>query len=108
MEAACLIAIRTKNGTQSLLDTEPATWALAGSLAPVAWPRSSGKGLGASVPVSTRPSGPGLQGNERSYTRHVTAGNPAQISSFKQHLKYSLGEAEAKYGKAYECLVWTF
>lgn len=41
-----------------------------------------------------------------SHTRHVTAGN--QICSFKQHLKYSLGEPKAKYGMACECPVQAF
>ena len=51
---------------------------------------------------------PARPAREPSYTCHVTAGNRAQISPFKQHLKYSPGEPEAKYGLAYECLVWTF
>lgn len=62
-------------------------------------------GTQASVAISTHPVRPV---REPSHTCHVTAGNQAQISPFKRHLKYSPSEPEAKYGLAYECLVWTF
>lgn len=77
------------------------------SLAPwhrVAWPWRSGRHSG----IRGHQHPPARPAREPSYTCHVTAGNRAQISPFKQHLKYSPGEPEAKYGLAYECLVWTF
>lgn len=82
---------RTENGTQRLPGPEPAPWHL-----------SRGICAGEHRAVGARPV------RERFYALHVTAGNPAPISSFKRHLKYSLGEAEAKYGTACERPVWTF
>lgn len=72
----------------------------AGSLAPVAWPRGSGRACGICA-VWARPA------RKRFYTGHVTAASD-QVSSFKQHRKYSSGEPEAKYGTACGCPVWTF
>lgn len=37
---------QNENGVQSLPNTESTTWALAGSLAPVVWPQSSGRDSG--------------------------------------------------------------
>lgn len=101
-----LIAIGTKTGrkpfpTQNRLPgCSVAPWHL--SRGPGALAGARGICAGELLAVWARPA------RERFYTRHVTAVNPARISSFKQHLKYSLGEAEAKYGTACECLVWTF
>lgn len=101
-----LITIRGKTGPTDFPAQNPRPGLL---LAP--WHLSHGqdalagtRGIGGGKHPATlaRPAG------EPFYTRHVTAGNPAQISPFKQHLKYSPGEPKAKYGLAYECLAWTF
>lgn len=76
------------------------------SLAP--WHLSCGPGTlartTASVPVSTVRLGQACEGG----ILHLPCDSGNQISSFKQHLKYSLGEPKAKYGTACECPVWTF
>lgn len=102
-----LIAIRVKTGQKGFPTQNPRPGR---SLAP--WPLTCGPealvgtlGIcgGEHRATSARPA------RERVYTRHVTAGNLAQSSPFKhQHLKYSPDEPEAKYGLAYEGLVWTF
>lgn len=98
MVAAC--RHQDENGAKRFPDTEPNTRALAGSLAPVAWPRRSGRDHGICA-GERRPSGPGLGGGG-GWILHLPCDRGNRISSFKQHLKYSLGDPKAKYGMACE------
>lgn len=100
MEVA--LSLLNENGAKSLPNTFPAqSWLPRHLLAP--WhPPCGPKALAESPGIWARPA------RKRFHPYHVTVGNRARSSPFKQHPKYSLGEPAAKYGLARELSIGAF